>query len=57
MKTVNWITVLAAVVSALGAMSAWVSSKRIRKVSASGQIGSALIQLNQIFVNQPEQRK
>jgi len=56
MKLVNWIAVIAAIVSALGAASAWVSSTRARKVTASGQIGAVLIELNQIFVNQPDLR-
>jgi hypothetical protein len=56
MKLVNWVAVLAALVAALSAASAWVSSKRARKVTASGQIGAALIELNQIFIEQPELR-
>lgn len=56
MKLVNWIAVIAAAISAISATSAWVSSKRARKVTASGQIGAVLIELNQVFVNQPELR-
>jgi hypothetical protein len=56
MKLVNWIAIAAALVAALSATSAWISSKRARKVTASGQIGAVLIELNQIFVEQPELR-
>jgi len=45
-----------AVVSMLGALMAWISNKRARAVSANGQIGSILIQLNRIFIDQPELR-
>lgn len=54
--TTNWIAIIAASISALGAFAAWISNKRAREISASGQIGSLLIQLNQIFVDQPELR-
>jgi len=50
------IAVAAAIVSAFGALTAWVSNKRERIVSANGQIGSILIQLNRIFIEQPELR-
>jgi hypothetical protein len=56
MKLINWIAVVSAVISALGAFTAWISNKRARTVSANGQIGSILIQLNHIFINQPELR-
>ena len=51
-----FIAITAAIVSALGAFTAWVSNKRAREISASGQIGLILIELNQIFINQPELR-
>lgn len=47
---------MGAVVSMLGALMAWISNKRARAVSANGQIGSILIQLNRIFIDQPELR-
>jgi hypothetical protein len=56
MKAINWVAILAAIVSAISALSAWISSKRARKVTASGQIGAVLIELNQIFIVQPELR-
>ncbi|HSX30467.1 MAG TPA: hypothetical protein VLE99_00945 [Candidatus Saccharimonadales bacterium] len=54
--TTNWIAIVAASISALGAFAAWISNKRARKISASGQISSLLIELNRIFVGQPELR-
>jgi hypothetical protein len=56
METTTWIAVAAALVSALAALTAWISNKRARTVNANGQIGSILIQLNRIFVEQPELR-
>lgn len=47
---------IAAIVAALSALTAWISGKRARKVSVSGQIGLSLIEINQIFINQPELR-
>lgn len=35
---------------------AWIASRRARAVTARGQIGSIVIQLNQIFIDQPELR-
>ncbi len=56
MSLTTWISVVGAVVSMLGALMAWISNKRARAVSANGQIGSILIQLNRIFIDQPELR-
>lgn len=56
MKLTIWISVVAAAISALGAVAAWVANKRARTVNANGQIGAILIQLNQIFIEQPELR-
>jgi hypothetical protein len=56
MKFTNLIAIAAALVSALGALMAWISNKRARAISANGQIGSILIELNQIFVDRPELR-
>src|SRR5438034_1578369 len=56
MQATTWIAICAAIISALGALTAWVSNKRARTVSANGQITSTLIQLNRIFIEQPELR-
>lgn len=56
MRLTIWIAVASAVVSALGALTAWISNRRARIVNANGQIGSILIQLNRIFIEQPELR-
>ncbi len=56
MNSTELVAIVAAIVSALAALSAWVSNKRAREINANGQIGSILIELNQIFVNQPELR-
>ncbi|HSX44962.1 MAG TPA: hypothetical protein VLF39_02515 [Candidatus Saccharimonadales bacterium] len=56
MKFTNWIAIIAAFVSAFAALTAWISNKRMRTINANGQIGSILIELNQIFINQPELR-
>ena len=56
MISTTWIAVTGAIVSALGAVTAWISYKRERKVNANGQIGSILIQLNRVFIDQPELR-
>ena len=56
MSITTWIAIIAAIISALGAVTAWVSNKRSRAINANSQIGAILIQLNQIFVDQPEFR-
>jgi hypothetical protein len=56
MKLATWISVAAAAISAIAALTAWISNKRARTVSANGQIGAILIQLNRIFIEQPELR-
>lgn len=56
MKLTNLTAIVAALISALGALTAWISNKRARAINANGQIGSILIELNQIFVDQPELR-
>ena len=52
----TWIADSGAVISALAALMAWISNKRARTVNANGQIGAILIQLNRIFIDQPEFR-
>jgi hypothetical protein len=56
MKLTVWIAIAGAIISALGALAAWSSNKRARAISANGQIGAILIQLNRIFIEQPELR-
>ncbi len=56
MKFTNWIAILAAIISAGAATAAWIAAKHTRKISANGQIGAILIQMIQIFVEQPELR-
>jgi hypothetical protein len=56
MPFTTWIAIAAAILSALGALMAWIANKRARTVNANGQIGSILLQLNRIFVEQPELR-
>lgn len=50
------VAVISAIVSILAALTAWISNKRERTISANGQIGSILIQLNRIFIELPELR-
>jgi len=52
----SWISVAAAIISALGALMVWVANKRMRRISANGQIGSLLIQLNHLMVEEPDLR-
>lgn len=56
MELTAYIAITAALVSAAGALTAWIANKRARAINASGQIGSLLIELNRIFVDQPDLR-
>lgn len=51
-----WLAITSAFIAAIAAFSAWESSRRARVAIANGQIGALVIQLNQIFIDQPELR-
>ncbi len=56
MKNTSWVAVVAAVISALGALSAWWGVRKTRTLNVYHQTGITMVQLNQIFIEQPELR-
>ncbi len=53
MKANNYIAIGAAIVSLLGATTAWWQARRATMLDTKNRVGEALLKINQIFVDDP----